>query len=545
MFDEFEEKPEPTKNWDQYSAIVRRRRWWLVLPGFVVWCAVWGTSWFLPASYKSETLILVEQQKVPELYVVPNVATDLQDRLQSMTQQILSRTRLERIIDEFHLYGDEKSRLSPDEIVDKMRQDIQIDLVQAPGRQNDLTAFRISYSSKDPHLAQRVTSELTSLFIDDNMKARSQQSESTTDFLQNQLEEAAKALNEQEKHVREFKDKYLGELPSQLQSNVQILSGLQSRLQGETEALNQSKQQNLYLRTLLNQYHEMRGAIKNGTSEKEAPPPALDQELTRLRNQLADVQSRYTERHPDYRKLKDRIAKVEKMKQQMAADLEAAASTQTGKDSNSKAGDATDKPANLADLKAMSPMMEVESQLKANELELQNRQKVIDQLETQIQDHQARINQTPVREQQLSDLTRDYEQSRTNYESLLSKRNQSELATSLEKRQQGEQFRIIDPPSLPLKPYKPDRLLFGFVGLLAGVLVGLAVSAGAELVDDRVFAEADLKELVSAPVLTEIPPLTTPLELIRHRWRVRLEWMGAAIIVLVTAGGLMFTYYHG
>jgi polysaccharide biosynthesis transport protein len=537
MLDEFEEKPSESKNWEHYWSLLQRNRWWLIVPTFLIWGLGWGGSWLLPAYYKSDTLILVEQQKVPEQYVVPNVATDIQERLQSMTQQILSRTRLLRIIDQFHLYANLRSRLSPDEIVDAMREDIQIDLVQAPGRREDLTAFKISYSARDPRLAQQVTNQLTSLFIDENLTARAQESESTTTFLQDQLDQAGKELSGQERRVREFKSKYLGQLPSQMESNVQIFSGLQVRLQAELEALNQSKQQNLYLESLLNQYRVMRSNLDKGDANKGLPP-ALDQELARLKTQLADVQAHYTERHPDYRKLKEQIAKVEKRKAQMANDLQSAPPPDTADDNDLH-------PADLNELNAMSPMLQVQSQLKANQLEIQNRQKLIGQLETQLEQYQARINQTPVREQQLSDLTRDYDQSRTNYDSLLAKRNQSGLATDLEKRQQGEQFRIIDPPMLPVKPYKPNRMLFSVIGLLAGAFVGFGALAAKELVDDRIYDERDLEGLVNAPVLSEIPPLTTPIEIIQGTRRVRLEWMSAASMLLVVATGFVFTYYHG
>ena len=540
MFDEFDEKTSSQeKNWEQYWAIICRRRWWLILPVFLGWATVWAASWFLPAYYKSETLILVEQQKVPEQYVVPNVANDIQERLQSMTQQILSRTRLLRIIDQFHLYADLKSRLSPDEIVEKMRGDILIDLVQAPGHREDLTAFKISYSTRDPRLAQQVTNQLTSLFIDENLKVRQQQSESTTSFLENQLEESRKALSSQEQKVREFKSRYLGELPGQLQSNVQILSGLQTRLQTELESLNQSRQQNLYLESLVTQYRSIRESLQKGSGANKELPPALDQELARLNTQLADVQAHYTERHPDYRKLKDQIAKVERMKQQMAVQLQSD-SVPSNKDMDESVT-ATD----YNDLKDMTPMLQLQSQLKANKLEIENRQKLIRQLEGQIQDYEARINGMPVREQQLADLTRDYDQSRANYESLLAKRNQSELATNLERRQQGEQFRIIDPPGLPEKPYKPDRMLLSLSGLFGGILLGIGATAAGELVEDKIRGEKDLAELITAPVLTEIPPLPTPVEKFRFRRRMVFEWLGAAAMLLVTTAGFLVTYYHG
>jgi succinoglycan biosynthesis transport protein ExoP len=538
MFDENEDKPSRPQTLGYYWQLVRRRRWWLILPVFIVGTAAWVVSWFVPAYYRSETLILVEQQKVPEQYVVSNVANDIQERLQSMTQQILSRTRLLRIIDELHLYADQRARLSPDEIVDQMRKDILIDLVQAPGRREDLTAFKISYSSRDARLSQQVTNQLTSLFIDENLKARQQQSESTTSFLENQLGDARKILAEQEQRVREFKTRYLGELPGQMQSSVQILSGLQARLQGELEALNQSKQQNLYLESLVSQYRSMREGLPKGTSSKDVPP-ALDQELARLKTQLADVQSHYTERHPDYRKLKEQIAKIEKMKEQLAADLNATAPAD-GADQDSDL-----HPVDLAELRQMSPMLELESQLKANKLEMNNRQKQIDTLESEIQRYQGRINETPVREQQLADLSRDYEQSRSNYDSLLAKRNQSELATNLEKRQQGEQFRIIDPPSLPIKPYQPNRWLFSIFGLLGGALLAAAGTAVSEVLDDRIRDEKELEEFISAQILTEIPPVPTPGETLRGRRLMKLEWLGAASLVVLVTAQFLVTYYHG
>jgi capsular polysaccharide biosynthesis protein len=178
-------------------------------------------------------------------------------------------------------------------------------------------------------------------------------------------------------------------------------------------------------------------------------------------------------------------------------------------------------------------------------MEMQNRQKLVTQLETQIEEYQTRLKETPVREQQLADLTRDYDMSRANYDSLLAKRNQSELATSLEKRQQGEQFRIIDPPSFPMKPYKPNRLLFGLGGLLAGIFVGVAAIALSEILDGHIFHESDFKKLVSAPVLAEIPPLPTRLETVQQRRRLRYEWIGATAMSIVMVGGFLITLLHG
>ena len=224
----------PVRSFQEYLAIALRRRWYLILPMFLGWALVVLSTWFMSPKYRSETVIIVEQQKVPEQYVVSNVAVDLQQRLQSMSQQILSRTRLLGIIDSFQLYRrNGRKQPDPDLLVQQMRKDIKIDLVQAPGRPWELSAFKISYSAPTALLAQQVTKELSSLFIEENLQNRQQLSEDTTKFLENQLEQARKNLASQEERLRDFKARYLGELPEQLTTNIQILSGLQARLQAK------------------------------------------------------------------------------------------------------------------------------------------------------------------------------------------------------------------------------------------------------------------------------------------------------------------------
>src|ERR1700736_5880537 len=225
MVDELEEKPGEGINLQQYVDVIRRRHMYFLIPFFLGWLVVWSVSWVLPSRYKSGTLILVEQPSMPKDYVTPNVTDDLQARLQSITQQILSRTRLLHIIDELNLYASNRGRLNPDELLERMRKDIEIELVR--DARNQITSFNIFYSAQDPHVAQQVTGELTNLFISENLELRQQKSEDTTKFLEQQLETARQTLAEQEEKVRLYKDQHLGELPSQLTSNVQILSGLQ------------------------------------------------------------------------------------------------------------------------------------------------------------------------------------------------------------------------------------------------------------------------------------------------------------------------------
>ena len=450
---------------------------------------------------------------------------DLQTRLNSITQQILSRTRLLRIIDQLHLYEGKNGRQwTPDEKVDRMRKDIEIELVKAEDRK--LSSFDIYYSSDSPQLAQQTTSELADLFIRENLEARQEQSESTTKFLEDQLEEARKSLTEQDARVREFKDKHPGELPSQLQTNLSIMGSLQSQLQSEQDALSRAQQQETYIESLLAQYRSLEKSGKGGDGSS-AGLVAIDKQLDSLRAQLADLLSRYTEKHPDVRKLKQQIADLEHTRAQVVA------------------GKTDDGTAPAGDPREMAPKMELQSQLKANQQEIASRTKSIKDLQGQLGAYQARLNSSPGREQEFADITRDYNQSRANYDSLLAKKNQSEMATNLEKTQQGERFRMIDPPNLPTRPFSPNRLKMALVGFVVGLVLGGGCAAAAEYSDGRLHSERELKKLVAAPLLADIPPLLTPEE---EGSQKRQDWVtgfAAATVLCCIFLGFAITYLHG
>jgi polysaccharide biosynthesis transport protein len=533
--EESEDKPRESINLEESLIIVRRRRWYFLVPLFFGWLIVWGVSWFLPSVYRSGTLILVEQPSVPAQYVVPNIASSsLQERLQSITQQILSRTRLMSIIEKENLYAESRQRATPDELVERMRKDIEIELVHD---RDQLTAFNVYYSSGDPRVAQRITKELTELFISENLEARQEQSENTTEFLETHLEEARKSLSGQEDKIRQFKDEHLGDLPGQLQGNLQILGGLQSQLGSEQGALDRAKQQNVYLESLLSQYRSVqRSKMADSTS---VGLPALEQELERLRAKLAELSSHYTDLHPDVRKVKEQIAKAEKMKLQITAELRDKTSAAATDDNSASS------PKNEAEIRETSPMAELESQLKVNRIEIANRERGVEEVREKINDYQARLNREPVREQQLADLTRNYDQSRANYDSLLKKKNDSELATSLEHRQQGEHFRILDPPSLPLKPHSPDRFKFGLAGLAVGLVLGAAFSAAAEMIDDRLYDEKDLKEMIPVDVIAEIPAIINAKEEKRQQRLAWLTWAVTGLEVALILAGITVSYLRG
>jgi succinoglycan biosynthesis transport protein ExoP len=524
-------------SWEEYWAIAVRRRWWLLLPLFLAWAAVWGTSWFLPQTYQSESLILVEQQKVPDQYVVPNVTSDLQQRLQSLTEQILSRTRLQDTIDRLHLYSQSSGKLESGDPVEQMRNDIKIELVSAPDHPGEYTAFKMRYSAKSPELAQRVNGELSSLFIAENVNAQRQLSENTTAFLDSQLANARTNMAEQESKVAAFKARHLGELPSQLESNMQILAGLQSQLQSAQQTLDAARQQKLYLESMLQQYQSAQASM--GGAGSSAPPQTLESELIAMRLQLQDLQSKYTEGHPDVIALKEKIAQAEKLKTQ----------TETEMASKLREGKTTNVADSMAVVDAShgspTPIMQVQSQLKANQLEISNIQQHEKDLESQITSYQARLNLTPETEQELTGISRGYEESKTNYNSLLQKQMQSQLATSLEQRQQGQQFRIVDPPSFPKKPSAPNHLWFSLAGLFAGMALGLGLTTILEMTDVRIRQEKDLLGIVPVSVLVGIPDLSTPKEARARLLKGRSEFAAAAAMVLLIVLGNLYAFYKG
>lgn len=558
--DELEDQS--SRSWEEYWAILSRRRWWILLPLFICWAIIWGASWFLPTTFRSEALILVEHQTVPQQYVASNVSVSLQDRLQNMTQQVLSRTRLQTTIDRFHLYASRRNVngiLDLSDPVEQMRKDIKIDVVDSPGQPGALTSFKIEYTAKSALLAQRVNSELTSIFIDENLKTQQQLSENTTAFLDNQLADARTQLEEQEAKVQGFKAKHFGDLPSQLQGNVQILAGLQGQLQTTQRDLDNAKQQKIYLDSLLEQY-ESSQAAENTEASAGASPASLQKELADLQLLLADARARYTEDYPDVVALKGKIAKTEQLKKQ--AEQEVASSQNSTAPANGKApikaagpfqAQTKNATQNVLDTNALgqddtrSPasMMQVRSQIKANQLEIQNFQQREQDLESQISSYQARLNMTPQTEQELADISRGYEESMTNYNSLLQKKNQSQLATSLEQRQEGEQFRVLDPPSLPDKPSAPNHLLVSLGGLGVGIVISLAITIFLELTDVRIRRQEDLEGVVTGRVLVSVPRLDTPGEVRRRLLRRSLEFVGAFAMISLILAGNFYSFYKG
>jgi succinoglycan biosynthesis transport protein ExoP len=286
-------------------------------------------------------------------------------------------------------------------------------------------------------------------------------------------------------------------------------------------------QQQAYLNSLATQYDAM--GVNENTA---ATPQTTAQQLEMMRAELASLEAKYTPDHPDVKKLKDTIAKME----QMQKDTQDTKSGENAEDV---------EKSSPAQVQAMTPVMQIQSQLKANKLEIQSREAQIAKLEAKVNEYQARLNATPGRQQELSDIMRNYDESKKNYDQLLGKTMASSLATSLNRQQQGDQFRIIDPPSLPAKSSFPDRFKFSLAGLGAGLALAFVFGVGMEFVDDRIRSETDLIDASTLPVLAEIPPLPTDREIAAQRWKPYFAVAAAILVAIIIPTGIWYAYFWG
>lgn len=533
-----ETEPALKENLNKYLDLAVRRRWWILLPACFVCLATSVVLVWLPNHYTSEGTLLVVQQQVPERYVTPTTSSGLAEALQAMKEEVLSRTRLFEIIDEFHLYQKERKRLAPEQVIDLMRRNIGIQPLNTQTEQRDFNAFKISFTADNPHLAQEVTSKLTSLFIEENLKTREDQATNTTNFLSQQLSDVEKRLSDQEQRLRDYKMKHLGELPEQEQGNLAVLSGLQTQLQSTEASLGRAQQQRVYLQSLLNSY---RNLAKGGAAPEilsgmrlATPLQTAQTELTRLQSARDDLVARYTPQHPDVRKAEADIARqrqfIEKLRSAKAPE------TDQGKISPTASTNADDDDVSV---------LQIRSQLEANRLEIEGLSKDEQRIKTAAAGYESRLESTPITEQQLAGVLRDYDLLKKEYADLLNKQQQSQLAASLEKEQEGQQFRLVDPPSLPTVPSSPKRMKISLGGLAGGIVLALALAILMEMNNPSFHTEKELNLRFGLPLVLGVPLLPTPAEMRKRFWIRIAESIAASALLLVVFGAEFYVYRIG
>jgi polysaccharide chain length determinant protein (PEP-CTERM system associated) len=494
---------------DTLLQVARRRKWLIILPTLLVGAIGAAVVAYLPNLYRSESLILVVPQRVPESYVRSTVTARIEDRLQAISQQILSRTRLEQIITDFNLYAKERSenRLMEDVIETMRTRDIGIDIIKGD-------AFRVSYQAGDPRVAMRVTERLASLFIDESLRDREILAEGTSQFLSTQLDEARRQLVLVENKLQEYQRTHNGQLPGQMDANLQGQHNAEMALQTLGESLNRDRERRLVLERQVADIVETPDAAKPADATRSDVAQSMEDELKIAEQSLLAVELKLKPEHPDVKKQR---RAVEELRKRVAAQkLE---TTLTARPS---------APAVTMDPAKRKRLMDTRAEMDNLDRQIQGKLAEEARLRGLIGTYQARIEATPVREAELAGLTRDYETLQEQYRGLLQKKEESQISANLERRQIGEQFKILDPARMPEKPASPDRPRLYLIALVIAIAAGLGVTALAEFFDQTLRTEADVRAALNLTVLATVPTLRD-----RAPWRFRrVAAAGAAVTVL-------------
>ena len=484
-------------------ALWRRRRWTAIVVGAMACAAALSMVAFLPSVYTSAAVLLVERQQVPEGFARPSEPGDVEIRLYTVSQEILSRGRLKALIDRFALYPELGSKASPEVLVQQMRRDIRLNVKRGetsggPGGQGGSIAFTVSYRGRDPAMVAEVTNALASFFVEENTRVRERRAIGTSKFLREQVAQTQKRLEEHERRLNEVKARYMGELPEQTDANRAALEryGSQLRLNFETQF----------------RARERREALTRRLTEGGGPLASPDDPATRLlrlRQELAQLQTRYTDKYPDIPKARKEIASLE------------AQLAQAGSPAPSNEGDRPRRP-------TAQTLGEIDTEL-ANLRDEEQR------LQQAIATYQRRLENTPRSDRELKSLTRDYDATRELYLTMLKRQEDAELAETMEPRQRGELFRILDPALPAERPAAPNRLILALMGLAASVALGAAAAVLAERFDTSFHASEDLKAFTQVPLLASIPPIVTEVDTARRRQRFRKQAITVAVVLACIA----------
>lgn len=467
-----------------YVAIAKRRWPVLVAFAFIGCIAAFCVARVLPKKYTSQTTVLVDPSRVSKEVVPELVNEDINHKLGSMKQQILSRTRLEPIVDKYGLFAHESRNISKEEQIEKLREAIDVSpLPPAPGTDDRrFSGFHVSVTLNDPVVAQKICAEITTKFMEQNLQAGTNITENTKEFLGQQLADAKAKLDEQDRKLAEFKQHNMGALPDETQTNLGLLTGLNTQLQAANQALGQAQATRAYTESLLAQQE---AAWKNSRTENN--PQTLEQQLSVMQEQLAALQARYTDEHPD-------VIKMKKSIEQLKTKIDAAA----------KNGEATQKPAADPGFEP-AQLQQLRAQLKQNDVAVVELNKRQQQIQNQIRTIEARLQMSPGVEQQFKDLTRNYQVALDFYQDLLKKSNIADVANDLHRSQQDEQFQVVDPASLPEKPTFPNWRLFSAGGFVLGFALGIAFSALLEFQDKTLRTEREVEVFLKVPALAMLP----------------------------------------
>jgi polysaccharide chain length determinant protein (PEP-CTERM system associated) len=496
----------------KYLDMALRRKWWIIISFLLT--ILGGLTFILitPPIYEAETLILIQAQKVPENLVQPIVSGDVDTRLKTIMQQVTSRTNLEEIIQKYKLYANLGSDLSIDRKVEKMREKIKIDISrEGKSRNSTITAFTVTFRDEDPKTVMEVTNTLASNFISENLRARESQALGTSGFLADELENVIRSLKEKEEHLKQYREKFMGGLPEQLDTNLRILERLQAQQDQVNSNLRDAANRKLSIEKTI---EEARKAGANrGSSTPDQGEDAKD--LVSLKNKLAAMEAKYTQKHPDVIRLKKMIEKLEA-------------------EEPHKVSDSTER-------NAEPPFVDktVIRQLKDVNLEVETLKDETNKLKSQIKWYQTKVEETPKREQELLSLQRDYNNLQELHKSLLNRKLEAEIAVSMEKKQKGEQFRVIDPAKIPTFPVEPDLRKIILMTLFLGLGLGVGLAYLLETMDSSFKTPDEAEKGLDIPVLISIPIRYTDNEIRSMKKKQIIAFASVGMGFLLSAIGLI------
>jgi polysaccharide biosynthesis transport protein len=544
----------PTSPLALVASVWSRRKWLAILTFLPLATVVVCVVTFLPHLYQSTAIVLVDRQQVPEDFVRSTVTSALETRLQTINQEILSRSRLEQLINRFGLYPDLRRRVSSEDVIERMRKDISLELRGAEQRGTDrraTIAFALSYRGSDPQTVAQVTNTLASFYIEENLKVRERQAAGTAEFLRVQLEQVKARLDEQEKQVSEFKKRHVGELPQEIEVNLATLERLNTQLRLNTDNQTRVLERRAALDRQMADFMPPPGsagpgADAAGTGANGGPyvisaDPRIAR-LARLRQDLAELKTRYSDKYPDVMRLQAEIADAEKTLDDVKT---AAAAAPAGGSLPATGGAPAVRPAPRPVAVPPDPfVLRMHQAVAEADAEAKVLKAEEERLRTAIQSYQQRVQTTPLREQQYKELARDYDSTRELYASLLKRLAESQIAESMEQRQKGEQFRVIEPALPSDNPIAPDRrrLLAMGLALALGAAVGLVLVL--EQLDTGFHSLDDLRASTSFPVLGSIPRIVASGDARRHGRRLRLAAAATMVGLALVAGG-SFWLAHG
>jgi len=499
-----------------YLGLISRRRWFIILPFCLAIIVGSVLAVKLPKLYEASTLILIQPQGVPEKLVQPVVTGGLDTRINNISQQITSRSNLEKVVERLRFSSGPKFQEALlDDQISEMRGRIRVEIGRDKGRKQKTVggdAFTIAYQDPDPRVAMLVVNALANAFMDENLKMRESRAVGTSDFLEAELESSRKRLEALEQDLKEYRQRYMGELPEQLETNLRMIDRLNATL-NEKERNLQNARVNLV--AIENELSMRQNAVAASAPSEATPNDRVPEELmsvAQLKERLAGLMASYTDQHPDVVRLK---AKIEK--------LEAGGRTTTTSAVSAKSGDVG------LSATAVRQTTVLYGTIRTLELEIVS-------LNKEIREYQRRVEAAPKREIEMLSLRRDYDNMKASYNSLLNRRLEAEISVNLEKKQKGEQFQVIEPAVVPSIPAFPDLRKLFLITVFAGIALGGGLVFLIEMSDSSIRKREDLEEKFGLAILATVPRIFDDRDVSRHRIRAVATAASVFLAIVLTAG---------